>query len=182
MNTNLIMRAALFAEFAHRGQARRFTASPYIEHPRRVASYAARLGLSDEAIAAAFLHDVVEDCDVKLPELADSFGSKVAAYVDMLSDLQDPEKDGNRAERKKRYFDRLQTYLDEHYKLPGNPIKPDEVITVKTLDIIDNARSLAGEDPDFWRTVRSEMKDFYAQFCEYMHPKAAKALKKYVKE
>jgi (p)ppGpp synthase/HD superfamily hydrolase len=163
---NLIARAMLFAEHAHRGQARKYTSGPYIEHPRRVAAHAAFLGLSDVAIAAAFLHDVHEDCDVTLATLHEEFGTAVMVYVDMLSDMQTPE-DGNRKQRKKAYRDRLREFATTN-ELAATPTC-NEVITLKAIDIIDNARSIAGEDPKFWKTVRVEFRDFFIDLGDWVH-------------
>ena len=57
----LIRKAREFAAMAHAGVFRRWTGEPYVEHPERVAARIAALGFSPEVIAAAFLHDVVED-------------------------------------------------------------------------------------------------------------------------
>jgi len=182
---NLLMRASLFAEFAHRKQSREYNPEPYIVHPRRVAAHAARLGLSDQAIAAAFLHDVLEDTKTKEHELRSSFGGEVTDMVVLLSDLQKPES-GSRAQRKGRYRQRLLEYLETIYTTrfanATNDHVYDEVITLKALDVIDNARSLAGEAPEFWRVVHKEMQEFMHDFGDYMHPKARKSFRKYLED
>lgn len=145
---NLIFRAALFAEEAHRGQPRKYTCGEYIEHPRRVAAQAAFLGLSDEAIAAAFLHDVVEDCKVSIETINELFGTKVGYIVLAMTDLQDPATCGNRAQRQKVFLEQVRKTDDP------------EVHTLKILDITDNARSIAGHDPKFWfSAVLKESRD-----------------------
>lgn len=161
--SDLITRAMLFAEHAHRGQPRRYTAGPYIEHPRRVAAHATYLGLSDEAIAAAWLHDVHEDCGVHLHTIEELFGSVVMTYVGLLSDMQTAE-DGNRKKRKAAYRDRLYQWARSR-----DPATATEVLTLKAIDIVDNARSIAGEDPKFWKTVQVEFRDFFIDFSEWIH-------------
>lgn len=83
---DLLFRAAKFASESHRGQVRKYHGGPYIEHPFRVAS---RVLLEDAAtpamVAAAYLHDVVEDCDVEPEVIADLFGMEVAQLVNWLT-------------------------------------------------------------------------------------------------
>lgn len=178
---NLLMRAALFAEFAHRTQSREYNPEPYIVHPRRVAAHAARIGLSDAAIAAAFLHDVLEDTKTTQNELRASFPEEVVDMVVLLSDLQKP-KEGSRAVRKKHYWNRLYIHVSgETNKCSMHP-GTLPVITLKAIDLLDNARSIAGEAPKFWRVVQQEMAEFYEKFSEYMHPKVRKTFRRYVDE
>ena len=182
MNDTL-MRAMLFAEFAHRKQSREYNPEPYIVHPRRVAAHAARLGLSDNAIAAAFLHDVLEDTKTKEHELRSSFSTEIVDMVVALSDMQKPDE-ASRAVRKKRYHQKLIDYMrvKEKELLPAAHPDHYEVLTLKALDCIDNARSLAGEAPEFWKVVRQEMAEFLHDFGDYMHPKAKKSFRKYLED
>lgn len=135
--------ALLFARDAHEGQERKYTGGPYIQHPARVASMARKLKLSEEAIAAAYLHDVIEDCSEKFggpgntaKKILDLFGARVAFLVDGLTDLQTP-KDGNRKVRKERVRASLAESGDA------------ELQTLKILDMADNARSIIRDDPKF---------------------------------
>ncbi len=83
--TPLVRRAYAFAEHAHRGQ-RRKDGQAYISHPVRVARVLARLGYGEEVLAAALLHDVVEDTPATLAELRQAFGARVAELVDCVSE------------------------------------------------------------------------------------------------
>ncbi|MTJ93609.1 MAG: HD domain-containing protein, partial [Desulfovibrio sp.] len=76
----LIARAAAFAAEAHAavGQVRKYTGEPYVEHPRAVARLVADAGGDDAMVAAAWLHDVVEDTRVSLDEIRGQFGDAVA--------------------------------------------------------------------------------------------------------
>ena len=143
MSEREAFRAMLFAEACHEGQFRRFTGEPYINHPRRVAAQALRLGLTDEGVAAAFLHDVVEDCGVTLEEIEKYFGSSLRNMVYALSDLQTPE-DGNRKERHKAHLAKISGTGDW------------EIQTLAILDITDNARTLIGFDPRFWHSAAKD--------------------------
>ena len=83
----LIERAHDFAARLHEGQSRR-SGEPYIEHPLKVAKYLAGLSLDAPTIAAALLHDVVEDTEVSTEEVAQEFGADVAKLVDGVTKLQ----------------------------------------------------------------------------------------------
>src|SRR5690242_17880976 len=73
---SLIERAYSVAERAHRGQKRR-SGEPYITHPVAVAQIIADLGIGAKTIAAALLHDTVEDTEYTLDELRDQFGDEI---------------------------------------------------------------------------------------------------------
>ena len=93
-----------FAKAAHEGQTRKFSGEPYINHPVRVALMAVEHGLSIDDVAAALLHDVLEDCDVCLAEIAMRFGQPVASKVWGLTNYEarngGPDDTMNRAARK----------------------------------------------------------------------------------
>lgn len=78
----LVTEAVMFAAQAHDGAMRKGAQVPYIVHPMEAAAIAAALTDDEEVIAAAVLHDVIEDCDVTGGELAVRFGPRVAALVE----------------------------------------------------------------------------------------------------
>lgn len=85
--SELIARALAKATAAHAGQIRNGSGGlPYIEHPRMVAATLAARGYADETLAAALLHDVVEDSDTTVEDLRGEFGETIAALVATLSD------------------------------------------------------------------------------------------------
>jgi guanosine-3',5'-bis(diphosphate) 3'-pyrophosphohydrolase len=85
--SELISRALAKATEAHAGQIRNGSGGlPYIEHPRMVAATLAERGYPDEVLAAALLHDVVEDSDTTVEDLRAKFGEEIAALVAALSD------------------------------------------------------------------------------------------------
>lgn len=136
-------RALEYADRAHFGQTRKYTGEPYINHPMAVAAMVGRVeGVTDDMIAAAYLHDVVEDTSTRLYEIDRVFGSSVAELVFWLTDVSRPD-DGNRAFRKK--LDRLH--------ISG---APPEAKTIKLADLIDNTRSISAYDPEFWAVYRKE--------------------------
>lgn len=78
-------RAAAFARQAHEGQTRKFTGAPYYTHVERVAALVASRTDRPELIAAAYLHDTIEDCSVTYETLAQHFGHAVANIVHSLT-------------------------------------------------------------------------------------------------
>lgn len=133
----LVERADAFADRAHGSinQKRKYTGEPYIVHPRRVAAMVAIVVDDPEVVAAALLHDVVEDTPVTLVEIEQEFGARVAGFVDDLTDIS-THRDGNRERRKA---------IDREHTRRARP----ESKTVKLADLIDNARSITEHDPDF---------------------------------
>ena len=86
MDTTLLDRAIRFAVAAHSGVERRGKGFPYIVHPMEAMAIAATMTPDQEILAAAALHDVVEDTDVTLEDLRAQFGDRVAQLVDTESD------------------------------------------------------------------------------------------------
>ncbi len=84
--TALIERAFQYAQRAHEGQ-QRMSGDPYITHPVAVAEIVADLGLPDTVIAAALLHDVVEDAGIAVDDIRSEFGDEVAMLVDGVTKL-----------------------------------------------------------------------------------------------
>ena len=82
----LIERALEFSESAHRGQ-KRLSGEDYISHATAVATILVNQQLDSTTVAAALLHDVVEDSDVRLEEIQDQFGAEVAGLVDGLTKI-----------------------------------------------------------------------------------------------
>jgi (p)ppGpp synthase/HD superfamily hydrolase len=103
----LLERAWRIAAVAHSGQHRKASDIPYLVHPAAVALILQRSGFGDEhLLAAAILHDVVEDTDWTLEKLKDLFPRKVLDIVDMLT-----ERKFDDAGRKRRWVDRKAEHL-----------------------------------------------------------------------
>ena len=184
---SLIPIAALYAEAAHEGQFRKYTGGAYIEHPRRVAAQAAFLGLPYSAICAAYLHDVVEDCNVSPLAIEATFGSPIFDLVMLMTDLQTPEEHGGRAERHRAFLRQVETgvvELPDKRKLYLDNYDEEYMAalhTLKILDITDNAKSIAGHDPKFWHSaVKGEAAEALDKL-ELAHPWAKKQLRRIVK-
>ena len=87
---SLIERAYRFADKAHDGQ-KRLSGEPFVEHPLQTALYLADLKLDANALAAALLHDVMEDCDVGFDDIKAEFGEEIARLVDGVTKLTKTE-------------------------------------------------------------------------------------------
>ena len=142
--TDLVARAQVFATAAHAavGQLRKYTFEPYIVHPAEVAHTVTEYGGTPEMIAAAWLHDVVEDTGVTIELIRSEFGSEVSDLVGWLTDVSRPDH-GNRAARKA--VDRAHTAA-----------APSEAQTVKLADLISNTRSIVEHDAKFAETYLAE--------------------------
>lgn len=101
----MIKEAAAFAEQVHRGAVRKGTPIPYITHPLEAAIIVTMMTKDEELIAAALLHDAIEDAGVSYEELKARFGSRVANLV--LEESEDKSKSW--LERKKATVDHLKT-------------------------------------------------------------------------
>lgn len=140
----MVERARVFATAAHAavGQVRKYTFEPYIVHPAEVAAIVASVPHTEAMLAAAWLHDTVEDTGVTIETVRTEFGSEVAELVGWLTDVSRPEH-GNRAHRKA--LDRAHTASS-----------PAEAQTVKLADLIANTRSIMVHDEAFAKTYLEE--------------------------
>jgi len=126
-----ITQAFMWAHEAHDGQTRK-SGEPYIQHPVEVATIVALQGLDASAIAAAIMHDAVEDTDVALTEIEASFGAEVAAIIDGCTKV-----------------DRLDFHSKEQQqaatvrKLLVAVAKDIRVLIIKLADRLHNMRTLA---------------------------------------
>lgn len=85
MIKDIVIKAYNYAEEKHKEQRRKFSDLPYITHPKGVARIIEHLKASPEVIAAALLHDVVEDTEATIEEVETLFGEEVALLVDELT-------------------------------------------------------------------------------------------------
>lgn len=84
--TPRLERALRLASYWHRSQTRKASDIPYIQHPVAVAMIVDRLGFDEDVVVAALLHDVVEDTDASVEDVASEFGEAVASMVRDLSE------------------------------------------------------------------------------------------------
>lgn len=139
---DLIKKARKFATRAHKGQFRKYTGEPYIVHPIAVAETVRLHGGSDEMVAAALLHDTIEDTNVTYDDVRKEFGITVAGLVRELTDTSSPS-DGNRAVRKE---------IDRRRLAKASA----DAQTIKLADLIDNTTSIVAHDPGFAKIYLKE--------------------------
>ncbi|MEO0477662.1 MAG: HD domain-containing protein [Planctomycetota bacterium] len=154
---SLVHEAQHFAEEAHASidQRRKYSGEPYIVHPRAVAKLVAEHTEDATTIAAAWLHDVVEDTPVTIEEIADRFGDDVAGLVRDLTNVS-KLSDGNRKTRKA---------LDRAHSAKADL----RAKTVKLADIICNLSDLMEQDPAYAQVYVRE-KELQVQVLAEEHP------------
>ena len=137
--SDLIGRAERFARVCHAGQCRKGAAKePYIVHLEEVSSLVATWGGSEEAIAAAWLHDTVEDCPpTSHKDLVAEFGDRVASFVAELTD----DKSLPKPKRKE-------------LQIENAAKKTPEAALVKLADKTSNVGAIAESPPEGWSLAR----------------------------
>ena len=130
-------RAQAFATERHAviDQRRKYTGDPYIIHPAAVVELVRSVPHTVEMVAAAWLHDTVEDTGASLFDIAALCGDRVALLVEQLTDVSRPT-DGSRAARKATDLEHIARACPE-------------AKTIKLADVIDNSRSIVARDPKF---------------------------------
>jgi (p)ppGpp synthase/HD superfamily hydrolase len=148
---NVVRKAQVYAMAAHAavGQKRKYTGEPYIVHPAEVAKIVAGVpGATPDMVAAAWLHDVVEDTGCTFNDIHMGFGIDIATLVQWLTDVSKPE-DGPRWFRKK---------MDREHTAAA----PAEAQTIKCCDLWSNTKSIVAHDPAFARTYLEEKRALLA--------------------
>lgn len=109
LNTELLDRAIIFAVNAHAGTERRGKGYPYIVHPMEAMEIVATMTADQELLAAAALHDTVEDTDVTVEQLRAEFGERIASLVADESDVMPAgmTEEASWHQRKQAAIDRL---------------------------------------------------------------------------
>ncbi len=144
----IVERAYLVAEHAHEGQNRK-SGEPYITHPIAVAQILADLGIGPITIAAALLHDTVEDTAYTLPMLQKDFGDEIAALVDGVTKL-DKVKFGENAQ------------AETVRKMVVSMSKDIRVLVIKLADRLHNARTWGFVEPEKAQRKAQETLEIYA--------------------
>jgi len=146
----LVEHAKLWGAMKHKGQVRKYTGEAYFTHCEAVAEFIAayyenvlKTYAPEEVIAAALLHDVVEDTDATFEMVTDICGETVAKYVYYLT--KPPTYAGDRAQKKAVYHSKL-------------ALAPEEVKIIKFFDMMHNHSSIREYEPKFWELWREETK------------------------
>ncbi len=154
----LIERAYRCAAQAH-AQQTRADGSPYITHPTAVAQFLADYGLDAASIAAAFLHDVIEDCGISRAELERQFGAEVAFLVDGVSKLKTIQLRNAGVKPKDPQIESLK-------KMFFAMARDLRVIIIKLADRLHNMRTLSYTNPQTRVQKAVETLEIYAPIAE----------------
>ncbi len=130
VDRDLLARAFSFAATAHEGQQRR-SGEPFIHHPWGVAKICAGLQLDEEAIAAALLHDVVEDTNATVEEVRAEFGDEIAKLVEGVTKLT-----------RISFQSREQAQAENYRKMILAMAQDERVILIKLADRLHNMRTI----------------------------------------
>ncbi len=144
----IIEHAYIVAEKAHRGQVRK-SGEPYITHPVAVAQILADLGIGAKTLAAALLHDTVEDTEYKLDTLRADFGDEIAMLVDGVTKLD-----------KLKYGDSAQA--ETVRKMVVAMSKDIRVLVIKLADRLHNARTWGFVESESAKRKAQETLEIYA--------------------
>ena len=150
-NVEIITHAFNFAHKAHYG-VRRLSGEPYIMHPLAVARICVReIGLGSTSICSALLHDVVEDTDYTVEDIAGLFGDKIAQIVDGLTKISGGVFGDQASEQAENFRKLLLTISDDI-----------RVVLVKIADRLHNMRTLGAQPKDKQYKIAGETQYIYA--------------------
>lgn len=164
-DVDLIRRAYEFAARVHEDQ-KRLSGEPYINHPLAAAGILTDLEMDSKSIAAALLHDVVEDTSVKLETLSKEFGREIAQLVDGVTKLKladfeprapEPDQEG----RKKRHAEYSRS-AENLRKILLAMARDFRVMVIKLADRLHNMRTLSALPPERRIKVATETLQIYA--------------------
>jgi len=149
-DTDLINKAYVYASRMHDGQMRK-SGDDYFIHPVSVADIIADMRLDASSVCAALLHDVVEDCEVSLPEVKTVFGEEVAFLVDGVTKLG-----------KVNFASREDRQAESFRKMLVAMARDIRVLLVKLADRLDNMRTLEHMAPPAQERIARETIEIYA--------------------
>ncbi len=149
-DVDLLRRAYELARQAHEGQFRK-TGDPYITHPVTVALMLAEYGLDEPTLAAALLHDTVEDTNLTLSDISSEFGEEVARLIDGVTKLD-----------RVRYSNREQAQAATIRKMVVAMAQDVRVLIIKLFDRLHNMRTVHALRDEKQQRVARETLDVYA--------------------
>ena len=155
-NEDLLNRAYVYAMRAH-GEQKRASGDPYISHPLEVAAILTDLKLDDATIAAALLHDTIEDTDATRAEIDRLFGHEIGLLVEGLTKLKRLELVSREAKQAENLRKLLLAIADDV-----------RVLLIKLADRLHNMRTLAYQPPEARRRTADETLEIYAPLAGRM--------------
>jgi GTP diphosphokinase / guanosine-3',5'-bis(diphosphate) 3'-diphosphatase len=155
-NEDLLNRAYVYAMKAH-GNQTRASGEAYFNHPLEVAAILTEMKLDDATIAAALLHDTVEDTEATHQEIEEKFGKEIAALVDGLTKI-----------KKIDLVTKEATQAENLRKLLVAMSKDVRVLMVKLADRLHNMRTIEAVSPEKRTRVAQETMDIYAPLAGRM--------------
>ncbi|WP_396215327.1 RelA/SpoT family protein [Gemmatimonas sp.] len=150
LDHDILVRAYKYSDVAHAGQVRH-SGEPYVSHCVEVARILADLQLDTITVACGLLHDIVEDTDITVEDVARDFGPEVAQIVDGLTKIANLPM-SSREERQ----------VENYRKLLLSIAKDARVILIKLADRLHNMRTLDWLAPEKRRRIAQETRDLYA--------------------
>jgi guanosine-3',5'-bis(diphosphate) 3'-pyrophosphohydrolase len=150
-DSELVRKAYSFADKAHGGQ-KRLTGEPFIEHPLRAAKILADLKVDATTLAAALLHDVLEDTQTTSKDIDKTFGAEITRIVQGVSKLRPVHLTGSSDEEHLEAFRRMILAM----------AKDVRVILIKLADRLDNLETLSGLPHDRQIRYATEILEIYA--------------------
>lgn len=145
-----VQKAHDLAARVHADQKRR-SGEPYIVHPTQVCYILARMKMDEETLAAAFLHDVVEDTDTTLQQLRELFGAKVAMLVDGVTKLGKIE-----------YISKEERQIENYRKMFLAMAQDIRVVIIKLADRLHNMRTMKYMPLHKQQSISRETLEIYA--------------------
>lgn len=157
VNIELINKAYLFAAKAHEGQKRE-SGEPYISHPVWVALVISQLGVGEEAIVAALLHDCVEDTEISIDKISRIFGDEVALLVEGMTEVK----------KKTNGIEVHHTNIEIFRRFLFSSVNDVRVLIIRLVDKLHNGLTIGALPKDRQIKYAQRVLGIYGPVAEYV--------------